>query len=156
MHATCLVEVKGQLVRVDALFFTTCSLVTERVSSGLLESTFTRRAMSPVPRDSSSDEKQAKIVLMPEFLENPWMAVTSIVNSPWLALLSFSEDLMPQNDTCKPAGYKFLLRRPSQLGVAAQVCNPRLWKLQGGCHLRPAPSTQWIANQDNTGRLYLK
>lgn len=109
-----------------------------------------------VQSDSSSDEKQAKIVLMPEFLENPWMAVTSIVNSPWLALLSFSEDLMPQKDTCKPAGYKFLLRRPSQLGVAAHVCNPRLWKLQGGCYLRPAPSTQWIANRDNTGRLYLK
>lgn len=123
------------------LFFTTCSLVTDLGSSGLAESTFTRRAMSPVPKNSSSDEKQAKIVLNTEFLENPWVAATSIMKSPRLALLSFSEDLIPRNDTCKPAGYKFLLRMPSQLGVGARVYNPKPWKLQGGCHLRPARST---------------
>lgn len=134
------VEVKGPPVRVDALF-TTCRLVTELGASGLPESTFARRAMSPVPRDSSSDEKQAEVVLNAEFLESPWVAATSIVNSPRLALLLFSDDLLPQNDTCKPAGYKFLLRMPSQLGVAAHVYNPRPWKLQGGCHLRPARST---------------
>lgn len=64
------VEVKGQLCGL-LLFFTTRSLVIDLGSSGLAESTFTRRAMSPVPKNSSSDEKQAKIVLNTEFLENP-------------------------------------------------------------------------------------